>query len=106
MPGAGGLAAALVMGGPALAAPVLGQVGGGVRSIDRAQELLDTGARRVILGSSLFNDRGVNKARAEAFAEAIDPDVLIGAIDSKGGKVVIHYFSAPELDGIIDNLLS
>lgn len=24
----------------------------------------------------------------------------------KGGKVVIHYFSAPELDGIIDNLLS
>lgn len=66
------------------------QVGGGVRSIDRAQELLDAGARRVILGSSLFNDRGVNKARAEAFAEAINPDVLIGAIDSKGGKVVIH----------------
>lgn len=24
----------------------------------------------------------------------------------KGGKVVIHYFSAPELDGIIENLLS
>ena len=66
------------------------QVGGGVRSIDRAQELLEAGARRVILGSSLFNDRGVNKGRAEAFAEVLDPDVLIGAIDSKGGKVVIH----------------
>lgn len=66
------------------------QVGGGVRSIDRAKELLDTGARRVILGSSLFNERGVNRARAEAFAEVIDPDVMIGAIDSKGGKVVIH----------------
>jgi len=24
----------------------------------------------------------------------------------KGGKVIIHYYSAPELDGIIDNLLS
>lgn len=24
----------------------------------------------------------------------------------KGGKIVIHYFSAPELDGIIENLLS
>jgi phosphoribosylformimino-5-aminoimidazole carboxamide ribotide isomerase len=66
------------------------QVGGGVRSIDRAEELLDAGARRVILGSSLFNERGINRARAEAFAEVIDPDRLIGAIDSRGGKVVIN----------------
>jgi phosphoribosylformimino-5-aminoimidazole carboxamide ribotide isomerase len=66
------------------------QIGGGVRSIDRAQELLDAGARRVILGSSLFDDRGVNQARAEAFAEALTPDVLVGAIDSRGGQVVIH----------------
>jgi phosphoribosylformimino-5-aminoimidazole carboxamide ribotide isomerase len=66
------------------------QVGGGVRSIERAQELLEAGARRVILGSSLFNERGVNRARAEAFAEVLDPDLLVGAIDSRGGKVVIH----------------
>lgn len=71
------------------------QVGGGVRSIDRAQELLEAGARRVILGSSLFNDRGVNKARAAAFAEALDPDVLLGAIDSRGGRVVIHGWKTP-----------
>jgi phosphoribosylformimino-5-aminoimidazole carboxamide ribotide isomerase len=73
------------------------QIGGGVRSIDRAQELREAGARRVILGSSLFNDRGVNKSRAEAFAEAVDPDFLIGAIDSKGGKVVIHGWKTPLL---------
>lgn len=71
------------------------QVGGGVRSIDRAQELLEAGARRVILGSSLFNDRGVNKGRAEAFAEVLNPDLLIGAIDSRGGKVVIHGWKTP-----------
>jgi phosphoribosylformimino-5-aminoimidazole carboxamide ribotide isomerase len=71
------------------------QIGGGVRSIDRAQELRDAGAKRVILGSSLFNDRGVNKSRAEAFAEAIDPDMLVGAIDSRGGKVVIHGWKTP-----------
>jgi phosphoribosylformimino-5-aminoimidazole carboxamide ribotide isomerase len=71
------------------------QVGGGVRSIERAQELLDAGARRVILGSSLFNDRGVNKARAEAFAEMLNPDVLIGAVDGRGGKVVIHGWKTP-----------
>lgn len=71
------------------------QVGGGVRSIERAQELLDAGARRVILGSSLFNDRGVNKARAEAFAEVLDRDVLIGAVDGRGGKVVINGWKTP-----------
>jgi phosphoribosylformimino-5-aminoimidazole carboxamide ribotide isomerase len=71
------------------------QVGGGVRSIERAQELLDAGARRVILGSSLFNDRGVNKARAEAFAEMLNPDVLIGAVDGRAGKVVIHGWKTP-----------
>jgi len=71
------------------------QVGGGVRSIDRAQELRAAGARRVILGSSLFNERGVNRARAEAFAEVLDPDSLIGAIDSKGGRVVINGWKTP-----------
>ena len=71
------------------------QIGGGVRSIERAQELLDAGARRVILGSSLFNERGVNKARAEAFAEMLNRDVLVGAVDGKGGKVVIHGWKTP-----------
>ena len=71
------------------------QVGGGVRSIDRAQELLDAGARRVILGSSLFNERGVNKARAEVFAQELNADVLIGAVDGRGGKVVIHGWKTP-----------
>jgi phosphoribosylformimino-5-aminoimidazole carboxamide ribotide isomerase len=66
------------------------QIGGGVHSIERAQELLAAGARRVILGSSLFNKRGVNRGRAEAFAEVLGPDVLVGAIDSRGGRVVIH----------------
>jgi phosphoribosylformimino-5-aminoimidazole carboxamide ribotide isomerase len=71
------------------------QVGGGVRSIERAQELLAAGARRVILGSSLFNERGVNRGRAEAFAEELDPDQLVGAIDSRGGRVVIHGWKTP-----------
>jgi phosphoribosylformimino-5-aminoimidazole carboxamide ribotide isomerase len=71
------------------------QVGGGVRSVERADELLAAGARRVILGSSLFNDRGVNLARAEAFAQAIDPDRIVGAVDSRRGKVVIHGWKTP-----------
>jgi len=71
------------------------QVGGGIRSIDRAQEVLDAGAKRVILGSSLFNNAGVNRSRAEAFAEVFGADRLIGAIDSRGGKVVINGWKTP-----------
>jgi phosphoribosylformimino-5-aminoimidazole carboxamide ribotide isomerase len=71
------------------------QIGGGVRSIERAQELLEAGARRVILGSVLFNDRGVDRARAEAFAEVLTAGVLIGAVDSRGGRVVIHGWKTP-----------
>jgi phosphoribosylformimino-5-aminoimidazole carboxamide ribotide isomerase len=71
------------------------QIGGGVRSVDRAEELLAAGARRVILGSSLFNERGVNRGRAEAFAQAINPDLLVGAIDSRNGKVVINGWKTP-----------
>ncbi len=71
------------------------QVGGGVRSIDRAQEIIDAGAKRVIVGSSLFSDHGVNRSRAEAFAEVFGPDRLVGAIDSRGGRVVIHGWKTP-----------
>ena len=71
------------------------QVGGGVRSTERAEELFAAGARRVILGSSLFNEHGVNRARAETFAAELDRDALIGAVDSRGGKVVIHGWKTP-----------
>ena len=37
----------------------------------------------------------MNKGRAEAFAEALPSDVLVGAIDSRGGKVVIHGWKTP-----------
>ena len=66
------------------------QVGGGVRTADRARELLDAGAHRIILGSSLFISDGVNTQTAETFADAFGPDRLIAAIDSRAGRVVIH----------------
>ena len=66
------------------------QVGGGVRTVDRARALIDEGATRVILGSALFTQDGVNRAAAGAFAAALPLDRLIGAIDSRGGRVTIH----------------
>lgn len=71
------------------------QVGGGVRTPERAVALLQAGARKVIVGSSLFKAGRPNLEVAAAFAEAVGPERLIGAVDSKGGQVVIHGWKTP-----------
>jgi len=65
------------------------QVGGGVRALDRARLWLEAGARRVILGSSLFTNDAVRVDQAEAFSAALGADRLIAAVDSRGGLVTI-----------------
>ncbi|MYD72059.1 MAG: 1-(5-phosphoribosyl)-5-[(5-phosphoribosylamino)methylideneamino] imidazole-4-carboxamide isomerase [Acidobacteria bacterium] len=65
------------------------RVGGGVRTIDRARDLLDAGASAVIVGSSLFDNGQVDVAFAESLAAAVGPEQVIAAIDSKHGRVVI-----------------
>jgi phosphoribosylformimino-5-aminoimidazole carboxamide ribotide isomerase len=65
------------------------RVGGGIRSVDRARALLDGGARKVIVGSSLFRGGQIDTAFAEALAAAATADRLIAAVDAKGGHVVI-----------------
>ncbi len=66
------------------------QVGGGIRSADRAAELCEAGARKVIVGSALFSGGHPVPERAKAFADAVGIDRVIGAVDSRGGRVVIH----------------
>ena len=66
------------------------QVGGGVRSPERARELSDIGALKVIVGSALFKDGQVDVVNSERFADEVGINRLIGAVDSKAGRVVIH----------------
>jgi phosphoribosylformimino-5-aminoimidazole carboxamide ribotide isomerase len=72
------------------------QVGGGVRSLERALELHAIGARKVIVGSALFRGGQVNAASAKRFADAVGADRVIGAVDSKAGKVVTHGWTSSE----------
>ena len=65
------------------------RVGGGVRTVDRARDLLDAGATAVIVGSSLFRNGQVDAAFAESLAVAVGPEQVIAAVDSKQGHVVI-----------------
>jgi phosphoribosylformimino-5-aminoimidazole carboxamide ribotide isomerase len=66
------------------------QIGGGVRSIESAEQMLSIGARRVILGSSLIREGRPDLMFAERIASAIGPEKLVFAIDSKQGRVAIH----------------
>ncbi|MGH9511079.1 MAG: HisA/HisF-related TIM barrel protein [Terriglobales bacterium] len=65
------------------------QVGGGVRSVERARQILEMGARRVILGSTLIREGKIDIAFAETVSSAVGKDRLVFAVDSRGGKVAI-----------------
>jgi phosphoribosylformimino-5-aminoimidazole carboxamide ribotide isomerase len=66
------------------------QIGGGVRSPERALELSTLGALKVIVGSALFRNGLPDRAAAKRFADAVGVERLIGAVDSKAGRVVVQ----------------
>jgi phosphoribosylformimino-5-aminoimidazole carboxamide ribotide isomerase len=66
------------------------RVGGGIRTIARAEAVLAAGATHVIVSSSLFKDGGINLDFAKSLSEAVGVDKVIAAVDSLDGKVVIR----------------
>ena len=66
------------------------RVGGGIRTIARAEGVLAAGARHVIAGTALFRDGRPDVAFAKMLADAVGAERVIGAVDSRGGHVVIH----------------
>lgn len=67
-----------------LAARAVTRVGGGIRTVERARELLAAGAHRVIVGTAAFAPEGINRP----FLEALPAERVILALDSKGGRIV------------------
>jgi phosphoribosylformimino-5-aminoimidazole carboxamide ribotide isomerase len=75
------------------------QVGGGIGSIERAQEMLAAGARRVIIGSALFDASGavpesdtaglVRRDFAQELADVVGADRLIFSVDTRDGHIAI-----------------
>jgi len=66
------------------------RVGGGIRSVERARDILGAGATAVIAGSALFKDGRPDLEFAKRLADAVGPEQLIAAVDSKGGQVVVN----------------
>jgi len=65
------------------------QVGGGIRDVQTARELLNLGARKVIIGSALLSKGRINQEYARTLAESLPTAALMFALDSRGGRVAI-----------------
>ena len=65
------------------------QVGGGIRTLEAAQRVLNLGARRIILGSALLESGKINTQFAAKLASTLGTAVLVFALDSRGGRVAV-----------------
>jgi phosphoribosylformimino-5-aminoimidazole carboxamide ribotide isomerase len=75
------------------------QVGGGIGSVESAREMLAAGARRVIIGSALFDAAGipengdarslVRREFARGLASAVGTAHLVFSVDTRAGRIAI-----------------
>jgi phosphoribosylformimino-5-aminoimidazole carboxamide ribotide isomerase len=71
------------------------QAGGGIHSIERARQVLDAGARRVIIGSALFSAEGaVNTGFAADLAAGVSAERVVAGIDTKNGRIAVKGWKA------------
>ena len=71
------------------------QVGGGIRSSERARGLIDAGAKRVIIGSALFSEDGkVNRDIAAELSAAVGAERMVAGIDTKDGRIAVKGWKA------------
>lgn len=76
------------------------QVGGGLRTAEDGQRLLDAGAKRVIYGSSLFGAQTDDEPKrrhklirlefAESLKKTLGEEALCFSVDTKGGSVAVR----------------
>lgn len=66
------------------------RVGGGIRSVERAKQVIDAGAKQVILSSALFKEGRPDLSFAAKVCDAVGRDQVMAAVDTRGGRLVIH----------------
>ena len=66
------------------------RIGGGIRTISRAQEVVAWGASQVIIGSSVFRNGRLNLRFLRQLTQKISRKRIIVALDTAKGKITIH----------------
>jgi phosphoribosylformimino-5-aminoimidazole carboxamide ribotide isomerase len=73
-----------------VSAKLVCRVGGGIRSVDRAKEVVDAGAKKIVLSTALFKDGRPDLAFAAKISEAVGREQVVAALDTRGGRLVTH----------------
>ncbi len=66
------------------------RVGGGIRTISRAQEVARWGANQIIVGSAAFHGGKVNTGFLQLLAKKVCREQIIIALDTARGNITIH----------------
>jgi phosphoribosylformimino-5-aminoimidazole carboxamide ribonucleotide (ProFAR) isomerase len=66
------------------------RVGGGIRTVERAEAVVNDGALKAIVGSSAFTWQSIHHDFLRELAAAVPREKIIIAVDALGGHVAIH----------------
>ncbi len=66
------------------------RTGGGIRSPERARELINMGAEKIIIGTRAFSAGGINKEFLNQLREILAPEQIVIALDVREGKIQTH----------------
>jgi phosphoribosylformimino-5-aminoimidazole carboxamide ribotide isomerase len=66
------------------------RVGGGIRTVARAERIISWGAEKIIVGSAAFRDGKVDRDFLGKLAARVGRKRVIVALDTEGGRIVVR----------------
>ncbi len=66
------------------------RVGGGIRSVDRAVQVVNDGAYKIIVGSAAFTSNRIHEEFLHSLTEQVPRDKIMIGVDCLGDHVAIH----------------
>ena len=65
------------------------RIGGGIRTVEKAQRLIELGAEKIIVGTAAFNADGPNEPFLSQLTASVPREAILLALDSKDGRIVV-----------------